>query len=235
MISGYRSLDYSGCLLAYAYFKGIAISDIKSRLDNGDIPIAVKYINDYDLWKFNEGDNTDAFCTAADALMTGPEDSRFNTFINSPDIDYRTKLLDEFLLKGQALILASKQRVHKIADRQTKFNVKTAKGVAISVSFINSTSDISRLGSHINKELGCDIAAIYEVITEEVNDVKTGEKKIIDKIVVHLRSRTCDVEVLARIFKGGGHVGAASYKMNGAVANVRDMLFARIYNSYERV
>lgn len=212
-ISGYRSLDFSGCMLTYAYFENIPLRDIKLDISEGLIPEALVYVDKYDLWQFKQNDVVDAFCAAAYLVWQKPEDIPYNTFFI--DDSANNKAVCDYVEKGKLLLKAADNRIKYLTSREESRIVTTPSGKMIKIMFINATCDISKLGSYINTDCNCDIAAIYEITKNNIH--------------VHLRSRVYNVEPIARAFRGGGHRGAASYSIKDSVDDARDKLFAVIF------
>lgn len=209
-IAGYRSLNFAGCMLTYTYFQKIPLDDIQLSIYNTSIPLAIQYINSYDLWQFEQGDDIDAFCATAYLEWMKPTNIQYDVFF-----DKTNNGVMDYIEKGKILIKAANRRITYLANRNKTQQIMTMQNNKVQLLFVNATCDISRLGSYINTELNCDIAAIYEIVG--------------DNIRVHLRARTYNVEPIAKLLGGGGHPGAASYSTTDSVEAARDKLCAAIF------
>lgn len=209
-IAGYRSLNFAGCMLTYAYFNKISLGDIRDSV----IPPAIQYVNSYDLWQFTQGDDVDAFCATAYLEWEKPVDVPYDLFFNI-SMNVESCSVKGYIEKGILLLKAADKRVSYLANRDKIQQITTAQEVKINLLFTNATSDISKLGSYVNTERNCDIAAIYEIVDGNIR--------------IHLRSRTCNVEPIAKALGGGGHPGAASYNTLDSVESARDKLCAAIF------
>lgn len=215
-IGGYRSLDYAGCMLTYAFLNDIKLEDLENPDIRNALPAVVRYISTYDLWKHTPGDEVDAFCATAFVKLTAPDSEDFCCFFEGSDgreLDY----IEMYAETGYVLIESAMNRVKHLANREEPVDIKTPIG-KIKLLFVNATSDVSRLGDYINSVLGCDIAAIYEIIGENCK--------------VSLRSKTCNIDQIAVIFGGGGHPHAAGFVTDDAPSKCCDNLSAVIYKSY---
>jgi oligoribonuclease NrnB/cAMP/cGMP phosphodiesterase (DHH superfamily) len=213
-VKGCRSLEYAGCALTYAYFNNISITDLKAAMEDAKTPAVIRYAGTYDMWKFTEGDATDAFCATAFVKLHKPDAPDFEQLMaNSYDMEAH------YIRTGEILVQAAIDRVKKVAHRE---EIKVSKTPSGNITFliVNSTSDLSRLGSYINKELGCDIAVMFEVINNHCR--------------VSLRSLTRNVEVIAHELSGGGHVGAAGYTTAQNSREMYDELVATIYMMHSK-
>lgn len=218
-VAGLRSLDYAGCMLTYAFFNNIKLADIVYKIQNFDIPYVVRAVATYDMWHHKAFDDVDAFCAAAFVKLTSPDAADFERLFNN-----NKAIENEYIATGEVLLQAALNRIRHVAGREEILVLKPYSG-DISVMFVNSTSDISALGSYINKELDCDIAIIFEIIGEKRKDVEYRP----ESCRVSLRSRTCNVEIVARELAGGGHPGAAGFSTAETPSKMRDTLQGIIY------
>ncbi|MFA5394918.1 MAG: hypothetical protein WC346_02755 [Methanogenium sp.] len=204
-LAGYRSLEYAGCILSYAYFNMIPSDKISKAIVQLKIPWAVVLAGKYDMWQFDSTDIVDCFATAAMLDIDSPNHEDFNDLLNIHDTD----CAQSYISSGDTLIKAAMHRVKAVAAHGDKITIPVADR-AVTLMIINATSDISRLGRYINIDLGIDIAAIYEIVGT--------------KFQVHLRSVTCNVESIARAHKGGGHAGAAGFSCKIKSNVIHDIL-----------
>lgn len=211
-IKGYRSLDYAGCVLTYAFFNTIPLVD--DVVKDLKIPAVIRHVGAYDMWQFTEGDEVDAFCATAFVQLHTPDSSDFIQLL-----DDSSSLEMQYVRTGEILVQAAMGRVkHAVKHVEPKV-AKTPSG-NITFLIVNSTSDISRLGSYVNKTLGYDIAAMFEIVNNQCR--------------VSLRSITRNVEVIAHELGGGGHVGAAGYATEKNSKSMYDELTATIYRMHEK-
>ena len=213
-IKGYRSLDYAGCMLTYAFFNNIPLADIGDMAKDPKTPAVVRHVSMYDMWQFAEGDEVDAFCATAFVQLHSPDSLDFQ-----PLLENSFNLQMQYIRTGEILVQAAIDRVKHVARREEAKVSKTPSG-NITFLIVNSTSDISRLGSYINKELGYDIAAMFEIVNNRCR--------------VSLRSLTRNVEVIAYELGGGGHVGAAGYTTDKDSREMYDDLVAMIYRQHAK-
>jgi acetoin utilization deacetylase AcuC-like enzyme len=172
------------------------------------------------MWEHKAGDDTDAFCATAFVELTSPHSSEFEHFFTNKTRDWES----HYISIGKILIKAAMNRIESIASSEKPKYIKPGSGAgSISFLFVNATSDVSRLGAYINDELGIDVAAIYKIVGDECR--------------VSLRSKTCNVEAIARQFKGGGHRGAAGFSMGfcnygDSILGVRQVLQSVMFTIY---
>jgi oligoribonuclease NrnB/cAMP/cGMP phosphodiesterase (DHH superfamily) len=219
-IAGIRSLDYAGCMLTYAFFNDIKLEDIAHKIQNLDIPYVIRAVSTYDMWQHKPFDDVDAFCATAFVKLTSPSSTDFERLISG-----NTQLSYEYIATGEVLLQAALNRIKKIAHRESPVMLKPQNG-RITLLIVNATTDISMLGSYINREVGCDIAVIFEVLGELSRE---GEPYRPESCRVSLRSQTCNVGVVAQALGGGGHPGAAAYTSFETPTHMKNTLQSTIY------
>jgi len=178
-IEGLRSLDSAGCTLTWNYcFMGV------------ELPKAVQYIADRDMWKF-EYEETKAFCMAANILINDPSDDRWNHILLIRDTE-ETEDMIEF---GNFLLNSQEHRVKKLFENGTDITFHGHRA-----RLCNTTSDFSELGEYIYSQPEYDIAVMWQIIN--------------GKIIFSLRSNTVDCAAIAQTYSGGGHKGAAGFSLD---------------------
>ncbi len=168
-VLGNRSLTHSAIYLTYIYFNG-----------KEDIPDAVKYIEDYDMWWFKNEDKTKAFCEYAHMHLKDPKDGDWIYLLaNNKDIT------DVLRRNGQILLQAKQNRIGKTIAHITEKQWGKHK-----VGIVNTNHDLSNVGNAI-VEQGYDIGVVWRYVD--------------GKILVGFRSLKVDVSEIAKQYGGGGH------------------------------
>lgn len=183
-IHGIRSIDLSACELVWSYY----FPGIR-------MPNAIKWIGDRDTWKFNHNPQTNLFCAAAFVEISEPEDpvwkDLLRTILGSPK---EQRMLET----GAALLGARQQRIQRVVKHGARIRFE-----GFNTLIINANEDISELGQYIYKDLGYELAIIYSI--DETFGVRCS-----------LRSNRKEVNCaeIAQKFGGGGHKGAAGFRLN---------------------
>lgn len=154
-------------------------------------PWAVKLVEDWDMWKFNEK-GTKSFKSYVSLMFDDPQNQMWNVFLSEDD--YANKSVADSIFKGEILLLAEKKRIEKAMTRGfwgTMLGHKTF--------YVNASEDISSLGEAVYLSTTEPvIVAIYQVVGET-------------EMVFSLRSNQIDVREVAEKFRGGGHAFAAGF------------------------
>lgn len=160
-----------------------------------DVPALVKLTNDHDLW-----------------LEKYKDSHAINEIVklryNSPKKIYEAKLLDEKMYNSFTNLYSLAKLGHLIMeDKQRRVDSVINTGIwdklgKYDAFYVNSQTDISLIGStmtkkHPDKEF---VVVIYSY-------KENGEAQ------VSLRSTTVDCAEIAQNYGGGGHVGAAGFRM----------------------
>lgn len=179
-IAGFRDLDSAACVLTWKYF-----------FPEYEIPAAVQFIGDRDIWRFDFA-QTKAFCEGLASIdISATNDSLWIPLFNNDQ-----ELLNTLLDKGEILLEA---RLAQIARWVKSRGFETTFGGYRTLAInLPSNGDI---GHHIC-QLGYDVAYVYSDLQQD-NQIFTG---------VTLYSDTVDVSVLAKAQGGGGHRGAAGFR-----------------------
>jgi len=181
-VEGVRKDDVAACILTWKYCYG--------NID--DIPSAVIYIGDRDVWAFNGGGITRFFYEAFLQEDTHPWLECWDRWLSKKcDLG-----LD--LAKGRVIYRARMKWLKNMAERLGRENDEIVSGVAtLTVNFPGS-GDMG----HIIQDMGYEIAHCYE---EKPN--QQGELMRMHT----LYSETVDVGAIAKARGGGGHKAAAGW------------------------
>lgn len=171
-VNGERDLKHSAIYLTYVYFNG-----------KEDIPEAVKYIEDYDMWWFKEGWRTQTFCEYASLQLKTPKDEYWECLLDTDRI--AEEMCDSWTDKGNVLMKAKDDRIDK-----TLLHITEKQWGKHKVGIVNTNHDISNTGNEIAKK-GYDIGIVWRYSN--------------GKIMVGFRSLKVDVSKIAKEYGGGGH------------------------------
>lgn len=178
-VDGIRDIKHSAAQLTWKYY-----ADEKNRHH------AVDLVEDYDIWKFEFGDETHHF---AEANRFEGVDYFFQILISGKSF------LDEEIIAGKLLYTDKKKRV----DMKLLDCVKQIEFHGLKTGLVNCSEyfDASLLGNIICEQ-GYEISLSYWIKEE--------------KIVFSLRSieENIDVGGIARQHGGGGHAKAAGFVMS---------------------
>lgn len=174
-IGGFRDLTKAGCMLTWEWFHA-----------HEEAPLVVKYVEDFDLWKFKYGELTKYL---AEALYEVKDVEEFETFLTD------SKLLNVIINKGRVLYNNKLKRVERALKRGIELEIDGYKAFAV-----NTPEDASTVGNMICKELGYEIGITYHDIP--------------GKRIFQLRSiGDVDVSAIAKKYKGGGHRNASGFEI----------------------
>lgn len=154
-------------------------------------PWLVKYVSDYDLWKFDYGDDTRYVNMVVKRLRH--HQTAWSLIHRQLEDTQRRK---DILFQGKALLDAHDRYCRSIANESYPVEVNGIKGLAVVCSrdFISDTGHImAKACGTFGLLIGWDSA-------------------IGDKITLSLRGSVhCDVSAIAKVYGGGGHKGAAGF------------------------
>ncbi len=169
---GKRDIKHSAIYLTYIYCYG------------ANVPQAVQYIEDYDMWWFRHGRTTRAFCEYAFMQLKTPDDTNWSCLLaNNRD------MIDDWYHKGEILLEAKQDRIDKTVKHITAKQWGLNK-----VGIVNTNHDISNVGNAIATN-GYDIGVVWSHSD--------------GRVTVSLRSTKVDVSTIAKCYGGGGHKLAA--------------------------
>jgi oligoribonuclease NrnB/cAMP/cGMP phosphodiesterase (DHH superfamily) len=179
-IEGLRSIDYAGCLLVWVFCN----YEVKE-------PLAVQYIADRDVWKFEHGDKTRWFYEKyLQEERTRPDSALWDRYFEMSSQDYEL-----YVREGELLYKARMNGLRAIAKR---FGVETEiDGFRCLRVNAPASGDLGQ----VIKEMGYPVAWIY---ADEPRDGRVV-------CVNHVYSETVDVGAIAEARGGGGHKGAAGW------------------------
>lgn len=175
---GEKSINASAIALTWKYFFG-----------NETMPLVVKFIEDYDLWRFKYGITTKNFYEYGALQLKTPDDQRWR------DIILKGEYIQDFINNGSILNYAKEQRLEKNIKSIIEKNLWGHK-----VGIVNTNHDISETGNAICVA-GYDIGLIWRMLQNDV-------------IVVGLRSQFVDVSKIAVQYGGGGHKLASGFSID---------------------
>jgi oligoribonuclease NrnB/cAMP/cGMP phosphodiesterase (DHH superfamily) len=170
------------------------------------VPLALQYIQDRDLWKWELKDSKEFNA----ALKVDVDNSleRMTDIITVPHFadedSYNLNLRDNYTIAGEALTESVYQQVkQKVEDyKKSPICVRLwCNNYPIIVPFMNATENTSELGNAIAELSPLGISATWQV-------------KGYGKVIVSLRateSSEIDVSDIATTFSGGGHKKAAGF------------------------
>ena len=196
-IPGIRSIEKAACLLTWECTHPKHIQP----------PVAVVYIGDKDMWKF-EHVKTKAFCAGFSLMVKTPDDPIWDIILSYGYED----TINKMIYIGELLLEAQNYRIRKAFERGVDciFHNWRAR-------LVNTTGNISELGEFIYTKSEYDIAIIWQAIG--------------DMVVFSLRSDSKnpdspDCAEIAQRYGGGGHKNAAGFQK-------KNMDFPRLLFSME--
>ncbi len=172
---GKRDIKHSAIYLTYMYCYG------------ANVPQAVQYIEDYDMWWFRQG-GTKAFCEYAYLRLKSPEDEDWHYFLSDNEAIAKIKCI-AWVSYGKLLLEAKQDRIDKTVKHITAKQWGLNK-----VGIVNTNHDISNVGNAIATN-GYDIGVVWSHSD--------------GRVTVSLRSTKVDVSTIAKRYGGGGHKLAA--------------------------
>lgn len=179
-IAGLRNVDEAACVLTWQYF-----------FPDEDVPPAVRYIGDRDIWRFAYP-QTKAFSEGLFYADTRTDNDALWQLLFNNDEAMIQSLMQRGRILLEARLAGITRRVHGHGF-ETTFN-----GFRTLAVNLPSSGDV---GHHICS-LGYDVAYVYSE-SQQDGVVYTH---------VTLYSETTDVSALAKKYGGGGHKGAAGFR-----------------------
>jgi oligoribonuclease NrnB/cAMP/cGMP phosphodiesterase (DHH superfamily) len=191
----------SGAVLSYNYF-----------FPDTDVPVAFKYIEDRDIWRWAYKEQSEPFTTALHnkfcmKISTYEEHpQRFEELTNLIDTDEKiNKLIDI----GKAYLEYKQSLIKDISSKFQKIRIikpATLKINSYIGALINSNVFGSEIGNTLSSLEGINFAIIY---THHYKDNT-------NHFYCSIRSNTddCDVSEIAKLFGGGGHIRASGFNIN---------------------
>ena len=173
-VFGIRDINHSAIYLTFKYLFG----------EINNIPKAVQYIEDYDMWWFKHGNRTKEFCEYAFLMLKEPNNNFWHYLLE----DVGT-ICSEWRINGKLLLKAKQDRIDKTVE-----HIIARQWGKHKVGIVNTNHDLSNVGNAIATS-GYDIGVVW--------------RHVDGKIIVGLRSTEVDVSVIAKMYGGGGHKLAA--------------------------
>lgn len=191
-IRGIRVNGVSGCMLTYCYLHHMTHRGSSNMVDfeewmMDEAPWFTQLIDDWDVWKFNYGDNTRYFKTACDAMDLRPESREWMEFIK-PESYAELAAID----RGKVMIAFRDQWAKTYMELGFEVIFEGVKCFAV---------NLGRCNSEYFKSLP---QGKYDVLMPFVFDGTL--------FTVSLYSETVDVSEIAKKYDGGGHKGAAGFQ-----------------------
>ncbi len=198
-IRGVRYDGIAGCMLTYCYLhhmSGRGTEEIKpfdlSMVD--DAPIFTKLIADWDVWKFEYGDDTRHFITAFNSIDFHPQSNEWDKFLCFPDSMFNSAV-SEMIIMGATMIT--------YRDGWAR-DVCKSKGFAVEFE------------GH-----RCFALNLPNCNSEYFNSINDGTYDILipfsfngEKWTYSLYSNIIDVSEIAKKYGGGGHAGASGFVLD---------------------
>lgn len=157
------------------------------------LPTAVEYISRKDVWQFGDKkEEISAFTEACQILIHSPEDKDWKDLLSSSNNG--KEKVELYLRVGHALADVQKVRIEKAFERGTDINFH-----GLRARLINTTSDASDIGEYVYQKPEYDIAVMWKIVN--------------DMVQVSLRSNSTDCAEIAQKYGGGGHRGAAGFRI----------------------
>lgn len=157
------------------------------------LPTAVEYISRRDIWQFGDKkEEVSAFTGACQILLHSPEDKDWKDLLASSNKGIEK--VELYLKVGYALADVQKVRIEKAFERGTDISFH-----GLRARLINTTSDASDIGEYVYQKPEYDIAVMWQIIN--------------DMVQVSLRSNSTDCAKIAQKYGGGGHRGAAGFRI----------------------
>jgi len=189
-VAGIRRNDHSGCGLTWIYLFG----------EGSPMPLAVKLIEDYDLWKFNIP-NTEAFHEGLKLVPNHPEDPVWDLILHNGN----TIGVSNLVRRGEDCIL---YRRGFCADYVNRFAFPVLfegyRAYAMNIQGLGSKCFDSVSGLHFDGKEGAEILIAMAFNGKEW--------------IVSLYSDQVDVGEIAKKHGGGGHKGAAGFIYHSSAA-----------------
>jgi oligoribonuclease NrnB/cAMP/cGMP phosphodiesterase (DHH superfamily) len=204
-VKGLRKDGIAGCMLTYCFLNIMCDStgEIIRPFDmwmTDSAPMFTKLIADWDVWKFEFGDDTRNFITAFNAYDFAPNSNNWENFINRVDEDPNRNMYNDHytmeLIHQGAIMRLYRDHWAKEYCRTKGFEVELEgyKAYALNLGLCNS----EYFKSIEYKE--------YDILMPFCFDGKLW--------VFSLYSKTIDVSEIAKRYGGGGHRGAAGFQMD---------------------
>ena len=179
----YFDINHSGIYLTWKYF-----------FPNDIVPNFVKYIQDYDLWKF-EYPETKPFMIALNELPY-----KFEIWKNLENDSF----VNELIQKGK--ILESYQNnMIKIICKSAKIKSQSFNNNSYKVAYVNTNLFKNEVANKLVAEKDCDFSVVYNY----------DDNKSLTKFSLRSIESKADVGQVSKSLGGGGHRNAAGFTRFG--------------------
>ena len=207
-VAGLRYDGIAGCMLTYIYLiemtnsDGEIVRDFEPMLEK-NAPWFTKFIADYDVWKFEYGDNTRFFEKGFSLFPHEPQDDIWKTLLTEDSlfkIKYRGSTDEEVLPKNIQTIIDNGKTI-------------TAYRHNIMKDYCEKKGFETTLDGHTCYAVNMALMGTDDFVIPNVNDYELLVSFSYDGKIwsYSLRSETVDCSELAAKYGGGGHKGAAGF------------------------
>lgn len=179
----YFDMEHSGAMLTWNYFYG-----------GEEPPKFIKYIEDYDLWRFNLED-TKAFNSV---IKQTPY--IFDEWKKFLDNDY----LESEIKKGK-IIIEYQNSIIKLQLKHICIRDQIINSQSYKIAYLNTNYLVNEIGNEAVMNLECDFCVIYSY--DEIKNLTRFSLRSCDNKI--------DVSVIAKILNGGGHRNASGISRTG--------------------
>lgn len=218
-IRGIRYDGVAGCMLTYCYLKHMTdrnIGDIKPFEESmtEDAPMFTKLIADYDVWKFEYGDNTRFFDKGFSLFPHEPEDDIWKTLLTEDSlfkIKYRGSVDEGNLPKNIQTIIDNGKTIMTY-----RYNIMK--------DYCEKKGFEATLDGHKCYAVNMALMGTNDFVIPNVDDYDLLVSFSFDGKMwsYSLRSEIIDCAELAAKFGGGGHKGAAGFNTKECVLEKGD-------------
>ncbi|MFW5895674.1 MAG: DHH family phosphoesterase [archaeon] len=170
-IPGIRNSNHAACELVF---------ELLSR-EGSETPKAVKYIGDWDMWKFNY-DKTEEFKIGLEAYDTSPNSKIWDEVVENPH---------SIVNEGEVIL-----------RYRNNFYKEYVKKYSFETEFEEYDCIVCNVGNVSSK--------LFDSLEDEY-DIKIAFAFNGDDYIVSLYSTFIDVSIIAEKYGGGGHEGAAGF------------------------
>lgn len=174
----------SGALLAWEYY-----------FPEKRVPWVCRLVNDRDLWKFEEGDDTRGFAAYLHVKNIKSDWDKWEAFVENE------MLLMEFIREGRNFLEVERAIVKNFCENKRNicyFEIEI-NGVSRKVAFYEGMNILH------------SETAEYLYTNKDIDFTMEWRMKDFDVMVFSLRSNKIDVSEIAHAFGGGGHEAAAGF------------------------
>ena len=179
----YFDIEHSGVMLTWKYF-----------YPDQEPPTFIKYVEDYDLWKFNYED-TRPFMVIF---------SKINYEFGEVDKFRNEMYLNEMIQKGK-IIIEYQDSVIKFQLKHVHVRNEVINNCSYNIAYLNSNYLVNEIGNQCVKSLNCDFSVIYSY----------DEVKNLTRFSLRSCDNKTDVSEIAKFLKGGGHRNASGISKIG--------------------